>query len=306
MSAMTTGYQHAAYANSLSEFGVPFGLDQCKGWALVRKIPGCDFHDAIGSYPLFACHDWSQLRVDLEGLVGRLVSIAVVTDPFGEYDVTLLKSCFQDVVMPFKQHFITDLTRPVVAFVHPHHRRYAQKALSELTVQKCEDDDVMRYLDDWNSLYKVLIERHQVTGIRAFSRESFTKQLAVPGLVAFRAVCDEITVGMLLWYVHGDVAYYHLGAFSDYGYKTHASFALFWRAIEHFAAGGYRWLDLGAGVGTNGGSNDGLTRFKEGWSTGTRTAYFCGRILDRAIYNELGREKADTSYFPAYRMGEFA
>ena len=30
--------------------------------------------------------------------------------------------------------------------------------------------------------------------------------------------------------------------------------------------------------------DDGLTRFKSGWATGTRTAYLCGRIMDRHQY----------------------
>jgi lipid II:glycine glycyltransferase (peptidoglycan interpeptide bridge formation enzyme) len=110
---------------------------------------------------------------------------------------------------------------------------------------------------------------------------------------------------MTLWYVLGNVGYYHLGAYNHAGYELRASFALFWRAIEHFAAKGLRWLNLGAGAGLEGSSTDGLSRFKRGWSTGT--AYFCGRIFDRAKYSEVvkasGVSAAD--YFPAYRKGEF-
>jgi hypothetical protein len=50
-----------------------------------------------------------------------------------------------------------------------------------------------------------------------------------------------------------------------------------------------------------------LSRFKRGWATGTRTAYFCGRIFDRANYREITRASGcmATDYFPAYRQGEF-
>lgn len=66
-------------------------------------------------------------------------------------------------------------------------------------------------------------------------------------------------------------------------------------------------VDLGAGAGIDDKGTDGLTRFKRGWSTGTRTAYFCGRVFDHAKYSELVRatSASATNYFPAYRAGEF-
>ncbi len=75
-----------------------------------------------------------------------------------------------------------------------------------------------------------------------------------------------------------------LGAFSELGYSLRASFALFTHAIEHFAASGLRFLDLGGGAGVKGRGPDGLTQFKKGWSNGARTVYFCGRIFDRNKY----------------------
>ena len=112
---------------------------------------------------------------------------------------------------------------------------------------------------------------------------------------------------MVLWYKQGDIAYYHLGAYNDLGYLQKASFALFWTLIEYFASHKTRWLALGAGAGSQNDGQDGLTRFKRGWSTGTRTAYFCGRILDRQKYLEITQAKQipATNFFPAYRLGEF-
>ncbi len=67
-------------------------------------------------------------------------------------------------------------------------------------------------------------------------------------------------------------------------------------------------LDLGASPGVSRDTSDGLTRFKQGWATGTRMAYFCGRIFDRDKYAWIVGAKSarDTDYFPAYRKGEFA
>jgi len=299
------GYSHPAYAASLAEFGCPRALPRSGGWLLERPITDTPYRDAMGCYPLFACNDWSKLDLDLEELRGELVSVAIVADPFGEHDPEHLRKCFPTLVTPFKEHLVTDLSRSPESFVAAQHRRKARKALEQLDVQHCEDATLL--LDDWIELYANLIRRHGIRGLTAFSADSFKAQLAVPGISMFRATDGDETVGITLWYTDRDVAYYHLGAYSERGYESGASFALFWRALEYFSSQGLKWLNLGAGAGVSG-SNDGLTRFKRGWSTGTRTAYFCGRVFDQSKYDEAvsARNITATDYFPAYRKGEFA
>lgn len=296
---------HGSYAESLFEFGSPLQLWRCQGWLLRRKIPDSEYHDAMGCYPIFSCVEWSRLREDLEDLCSELVSAVLVTDPFGTYDVADLKESFKDIMIPFKQHFITDLSRPRKTFVSAHHQRNARRALRNLNIEKCSKPAAL--LDDWTRLYRILVKKHGIKGLAAFSCQSFAKQLMVPGIIAFRAERNAATEGMLLWYVQGDVAYYHLGAYSERGYELGASFALFSYAIDYFVRQGLRWLNLGGGAGVDIGVNSGLSRFKQGWSTGTRTAYFCGRIFDKAKYNEIveARSARPTNYFPAYRFGEF-
>ena len=300
-----SGYTHASYADSLSEFGLARLLPRSGSWILERPIPNSSYSDAMGCYPLFSCQDWSQLRLDLESIGSELVSLSLVTDPFGNYDKDYLKSCFPDVVVPFKQHFVVDLSRPLDTFVHPHHRRNARRALREMQVEKCANPE--DFLDDWTSLYSTLVERHNITGIAAFSRESFSRQLKVPGMVGFRAVYNDTTVGMLLWYAQDNRAYYHLGAYSPRGYELRASFALFDYCLSYFAEREFESLNLGSGAGVGISGESGLSRFKQGWSTGARTAYFCGRIFDAKKYDEIVRAKGvpKTEYFPAYRLGEF-
>jgi hypothetical protein len=303
---MVTGYLHPDYAQSLADFGTPRCLEKCGGWILDRPIMGFSYRDAMGCYPLFACQDWQQLHADLETVGDDLVSLSLVADPFGEHDAAYLQQCFPDVSRPFKEHFVVDLDRPLSTFVSKHHRRYAQKALQTVHVERCQAP--VQFLDDWVDLYATLIERHSIKGVSAFSKSAFAKQLQIPGIVAFRASHQDATVGMILWYTQREVSYYHLGAYSTIGYELRASFALFWRALEHFGESGLRWLNLGAGAGATSNGTDGLSRFKRGWSTGTRTAYFCGRIFDRAKYSEIvkARQVPATGYFPAYRLGEFA
>ena len=259
----------------------------------------------MGCYPLFACNDWSQLEVDLNEL-NDLVSVALVADPFGNHDPELLHRCFPDRVITFKEHLVTDLAQSPESFVDAQHRRKARRALERLTVERC--DDATRFVDDWNKLYANLIQRHTIHGLAAFSATSFREQMAVPGLSMFRASDGDETVGITLWYANRGVAYYHLGAYSDAGYELEASFAIFWYVIDYFARHDVQWLDLGAGAGVSSAEKtDGLTRFKRGWANDTRSAYFCGRIFDRARYEEAMRIRNVTAseYFPAYRKGEF-
>ncbi len=299
------GYAHPAYAESLAEFGLPRRLPESGGSVLERAVDGFDGRDAMGCYPLFACADWSKLQVDLEPLERDLICLSIVSDPFGEYTPEYLRQCFPDVTIPFKDHFIVDLRESPEKFVDSHHRRYARRALRNLEVTRI--DNPSDCLDEWLSLYQELIARHHITGISAFSRTSLGMQLKVPGMVAMRARSDAETVGMLLWYAQDGRAYYHLGAYSNRGYDLRASFALFRYSLDYFAQQGFSWLNLGGGAGSASDAESGLTRFKRGWSTGTRTAYFCGRIFDRARYEQIAKAKGNnaTDYFPAYRKGEF-
>jgi hypothetical protein len=301
-----SGYLHPAYADALSEFGAPRALPRCAGMILQRQIPNSPESDAMGCYPIFVCENWPQLHCDLENLDKELVSLSLVTDPFGEYDVAYLRQCFPDVAIPFKQHFVIDLSRAPDTFVHPHHRRNARKALNEMRVEKCDNPELV--LEDWTNLYATLVGRHQIKGIAAFSKQSFAKQLATPGMTAFRAIRDEVTIGMVLWYGLENRAYYHLGAYSPLGYELRASFALFEHSMQYFAEQKIKWLNLGAGAGISDNELSGLSRFKQGWSSGTKTAYFCGRIFAPEKYRELiaASNTPNTDFFPAYRFGEFS
>lgn len=244
------------------------------------------------------------MHLDLDEIGEDLVSLTVVTDPFGEYDQDYLRRCFGSLVLPFKEHFVTELRPDVAPTISKHHRYYARKALEKVEVEVCATPASL--VDEWSTLYSGLAERHGLRGIKAFSRDAFARQLNIPGLVMMRATSGGAPVGMHLWYVQGKVAYSHLAASSPRGYELMASYALYRTAIEHFD-GKVRWLDLGAGAGVGAGT-DGLTRFKRGWSTGTATAYLCGRVFDPARYSQISQEKgiANTGYFPAYREGELA
>ena len=242
-----SGYAHSGYARSLAEFGVPSPLRHSRGWVLERAIPGSSYNDAIGCYPLFSCGNWSKLALDIQGLHHGWISLAIVTDPFGEYDRALLDDCFRDVVKPFKEHHCVDLRLRPQEHISKHHQRNARKALKLLDVDICHN--WREAVDEWTDLYAHLVRRHSIKGFAAFSRQAFLEQFQVPGLIGLRARYKDVTAGMILLYVRNDVAFYHLGAYNPLGYETNASFALFWRAIEYAKSLGLKWLELGGGSG---------------------------------------------------------
>jgi hypothetical protein len=302
------GYLSHEYAAAFAEFGTARHLPRSGGWLIERPIAGTDHRDAMGCYPLFSCTDWSKLGADVDELPRGLVAVSLVTDPFGNHDLPLLERSF-DFVRPFKQHFVADLTQDPEQYTSRHHRYYARRSLREARVEVC--DNPPQRLDEWVSLYETLVGRHDLRGMKAFSRESFLQQLRVPGIVMLRMIAGNTTVGAQLWFVHEEVAYSHLQAVSDTGYKLAAAYGLYSESLRHFTAGAFgpvKRVDLGAGAGLGESGDDGLAWFKRGWASGALPVYFCGRILDRDRYDAIVAQKMATvnGYFPAYRRGEFS
>ena len=285
------GYLSREYAEALPHLGDPIRLEAAGTWLLGRRIPGSDCVDAVGPYPILCCRSWDRLHDELAALAGP-ISVTGVADPFGEHTPQLLEKAFPDLMQEYKPHYYVDLRNPQI---DPHHRRNIKKANAAVSVV-----EGLPEASDWVELYRNLAARHGVQGPADFPEESLRKQLGVPDLIGLSALEDGATVGCILWFDHGPVAYYHLAAYSDRGYDLRASFALFAASIEYFQKKGTRYLSLGAGAGINADPNDGLNRFKAGWANGTRMAYLCGAVLDIAEYRRLSAGKA-TTYFPAYR-----
>ena len=300
---MSAAYRSREYAESFGEFGDPLRLARSEGWLIRRSIPGTAASDAMGCDPLFCCADWSALQCDLAQLDGELVAVSLVTDPFGDFEPDSLREAFPDLMAPFKQHHVVDLTVADGSTVRKQHRYYARRALRSVDVELV--DSPTAYVDEWTALYSVLADRHGLTGIKAFSRSAFEHQLSAPGAALLVAREGNDVVGAHIWFRDGDIVYSHLAATSARGYDLSASYALYWSAIERFR-GEARWLDLGAGAGAESGSASGLDAFKSGFATGTRPVYLCGRIGDRPGYEEIVRAAgtAVRRYFPAYRAGE--
>lgn len=297
-----SGYVHRDYAASLAALGTPFRLPGCGGWILQRTIPGSRRLDAMGCYPMFACPDWSRLPEDVRSLEHDLVSLALVTDPFGA-SPDILRCAFPDLVVAVKEHYVIDLRRPIGDGVSRHHRSHARRALARVRVEV--EVPSAAFLDTWTELYATLVRRHSIRGPRRFEPATLAAQLAVPGAFVVCARYEDGVVGAQIWMLHSRVAYGHVLAFSPLGYRVGAPYALYWAAFEHLARR-VDWCDIG-GVSSGPGA-EGLLRFKRGWTDTTRPSYFCGRVFDRAAYASLAarRNTGGSDYFPAYRFDEFS
>jgi hypothetical protein len=301
--AGSTGYAHPGYAASLREFGTPIELSGSSGWLLTRRVD--ETADDATCYPYLVCTNWGALASDLEQLADTAVSIAVVPDPFGAFSLEQLQQAFPDRVSPFKDHHVADLTQSVDRIVSRHHRKAAERALRTIDVEFVHRP--VDYLDDWMHLWTGAVTRFGMTGMRAFSRPSFERQLDLPGAWMSLARHEGTLVAAHVQMVHRGVVHAHVAAAGETANRLGAAYALYLREIEFFRErGDAEWIDWGGGAGTAG-TSSGLTEFKQGWSTGTRVVYFCGRINDRRRYDELARQAgADLAdpFFPAYRRAD--
>lgn len=297
------GYASGAYAESLTEFGELIQLPRSGGYLLKRPIAGTSEYDAMGNYPLFFCQDWACLSDDLDDLPEDIISVSLVADPYGEYSLSILQKTF-DVVNAFKEHFVVNLSQPSEEVGTRGHVKQARKALKKIQVEVCADPS--GFSDDWNNLYNQLRIRHNISGIRAFSKKVFLQQLSMPEVVVLQAFFENELIGAQIYYIQDDVVHCHLGAVNDVGYKMGASYAMDFYSFRFFSGIAGK-LDLGGGIGFSGAGEDGLSRYKKGWSSETRPVYFCGRIINLSRYAALTatRQQYETNFFPAYRAGEF-
>lgn len=274
-------------------------LPRCGGWLIRRAIRDSVLQDAMGLYPYLCCSRWDELPRDLDAFGDQVILLSAVADPLGHYDARLLARSFNRI-RSYKAHYVIDTSVPLGHHVKRSHCETARRAMRKLSVSVAQDPTL--YTSDWIRLYDVLCRRHGIVGIRRFTSESLRQQLSVPGIVMFRAEAGGQTVGLDLWYVQDDRAHGHLAAFDDEGYRLRASYATKMFLIEHFRT---RVALINLGATTTEG--DGLSAFKSGWATGTRTSWLCGRVFDESAYRDLMQRRRvtdDGSFFPAYRRDE--
>jgi lipid II:glycine glycyltransferase (peptidoglycan interpeptide bridge formation enzyme) len=297
---MTYGYQHAKYANSLSMFGKPQELSDSQGWILIREISGSGEKDAMGCYPLFSCPRPEGLLEDVRSLDENLVSLTLVTDPIVDYPLDLLRECFPDRMIPFREHYVIDRHIPREESVKKNHRYHARKALSQLEIDVVENSE--SFLDEWTDLHSNLISRHKITGIQAFSKESFRQQFNTPGVIVIAARHEQKAVAAMIFCIQDGAVQAHVLGCTDQGYALSALYGIIWKTYDVFDDD-VRWCNL---MGVPGSGNENIRRFKAGWTDITKTAYLCGKIINETKYRQLAapHQQNGSKYFPLYRNGE--
>lgn len=296
-----SGYLAERYAVSLGYFGRPVRLHNSESWVLEREIKDSSCLDIAGCYPLMACKNWLGVEADIANLDDQYASFTMVADPLGSYSPDLLQSAFPDLCTVFKYHYIIDLQSDYTRTYSSTHKRNAKKARKSLSI--CREDTPVDVLDPWIEMYQNLVQRHQITGVSAFSSHAFFEQLQTSGIIVYTARMGAKLVGMILFYEMAGHVYYHLGAYLQEGYDNKASFGIFDEAIHDFSQAGYGFLNMGGGAGAEENAEDGLSRFKRGWASHSRPAYLCGKILNRSVYNTLVQKRGGvhSGFFPAYR-----
>lgn len=292
----STGYASREYAQSLESPDRIIDLPSSGGLLIREPIGETGLSDARGCYPVFSCGQWGGLRNDIASLGRSLVSVRLVTDPLAGIDLRELSEAFT-FVRPFKRHFVVEGGRQTMS---PHHAREVRRAIARVRIERVLDPETRA--TQWERLYRGLCLRRKITGPAAFARESLGAQLSLPGMYVYAAICKGSVCGMALWYRNGPHAYYHLAASDGEGLRMSAAYALVRYAIDDLFQEGVKKLCLGAGAGVTE-RDDGLSRFKSGWSSSVEPTYFCGSVLNTEVYRDLaGSSGEESEYFPGYRQ----
>jgi hypothetical protein len=293
---MTHPYASARYAQVFEHVARSLWVPAWGAHVLTREIPGGG-RDALGVYPLAPFAPGADLKAGLAWLKAQgLVSIGLVPDPATAPSMAELQDAF-GLCVPFKTHLLVDYSREVQ--FSRHHRGKVRRALEKVSVEAVSLAD---HLDAWCGLYDNLIERHEIDGLSAFSREAFARLAQVEGLTAVAAFAGDAIVSMHLWVADAasGVGYSLLAATSPEGYRRSAAYAVndvSIRLLSHL-----KCVNLGGGAGIQA-EEDGLTYFKRGFSNTEVQAHFCGAILDEARYGALSGGLATPAIpFPAYRF----
>ncbi len=262
---------------------------------LRRPIEGMAVADAVGCYPVAVFGENIDIQAGLDRLRDAgLVSVVFVADPFFKIRDNKPSQYF-DIYKEFKTHYFHRRTELYPAY-SKHHRYELRRADAEI-----REIGLAEHMADWLRLYEELVSRHHIVGTAAFSVRIFQRLADLDGLVSFGAFVGGELVACHLWVRCGDHMHSHLAASSETGRRHGAAYLLYDAAFRRFDD--VKTFDLGGGAGLEENSNDGLARFKRGFSNCAKSAYLCGKVLDPARYSELSGANIDhdTGYFPAYR-----
>ena len=298
------GYANAAYAASLADARRAARAARCGGSLLVRRTPG--LADARRDRPLPA------LRVRrLVGPGGRPRRPRATSSspcrprgrPVRQLGARASSTpAFPDLLVPVQG---APRRRPrdgaVARARSPHHRRNARERALRARRGRGRRAEPADMLDDWIALYDE--PRPRATGsagTAAFSPRASRAQLAVPGIVASARSRTGRPSARRCGSSPGDVAYYHLAAYTQRGYELDG-------VVRAVRDGARALRATRARVGSRSApapaSTDAERRADALQATAGRrrraTAYLCGQDPDAGrATRSCSRGAADTSLLP--------
>lgn len=291
---MSHPYASHAYALSLAHIGEPLAVPEWGGCVLTRPTPQGARRDATGPYPLTAISPKADIAAGVERLrAAGLVSVVLVADDRLRPSMDAMEDGF-DFARPFKSHFLFD--RHLGPLELGKHHRYELRRAQERV--QAREIVLAEHLAAWRDLYGQLAARHGLEGLHAFPAAHHEALAALPGLRAFGAFVDEQLVSAHLFVTHDGYGVSHLAASAPQGYATGAAYAVNHLAVVELTD--CEVINFGGGAGFSETPNDGLVRFKRGFSNRVAPSYLCGKVLDRDAYERLGAGR-DSAFFPAYR-----
>lgn len=295
---MKQGYSSKEYAEVYSKHGEIFS----ELGIIRRPIEDTDYHDEVSVYPFYP----EYRDVFYYGTSSKkCISGTYISDPLAK-DHFLYKSDGYEV---YKTHYIVDLQSYDFNKLPENHKRNIKK--NDKNVREGHSTylipEVVAKVDpiaaDMSYVYQDLVKRHNITGYTNYDLAQFKQLIKVPGTVVFRTT-KHLTdfhlpsrASYALFYIDKDNVYYHMGFGLEESYKLNANFILMHSAIEFFKRLGLNKLLLGS---VPDGGNDGLRRFKEGFSNESRENYILKHIYNEEVYDRLSKDKS-TNMFPAYR-----
>ena len=292
---MSHPYATGEYAAGLAHMGAPFAVPEWGCHVLLRATPCGRRLDAAGPYPIAVIEQGADLEAGLDRLrAAGAVSIIVVVDDYLRPALAALESAF-DFLRPFKSQYLHDRALGPLT-LNKHHRYEVRKALAEVSASEIRLQD---YRDDWLALYGALAERHGVDGVHAFPTAYHDALLKIAGLRAFGGFVDGRLVSAHVFMTHERYAISHLAASSPEGYDARAAYAVNNQAIADLADCDV--INFGGAAGHQDNADDGLARFKRGFSNRTASSYLCGKVLDPEAYDALSFGFDGSGFFPAYR-----
>jgi lipid II:glycine glycyltransferase (peptidoglycan interpeptide bridge formation enzyme) len=172
-------------------------------------------------------------------------------------------------------------------------------------------DKAWDYYDDFIAMYYDTMRRVNADSHYFFDRSYFSRMRELLGdhLHLFVAVKDGTAISGSLFFHCGSIIQYHLSGTASDHLSLAPSKLLLDRVRRWGNEIGAQTLHLGGGVG---GREDGVFRFKSGFSDQTHRFSVWRYIVDQDVYRELVDQKrqwnearvlevVDKDFFPAYR-----